>query len=252
MSTGAVVVTRAEGTDGPLGRELKSLGLSVLLWPAVRVTPADPGELTRALAGIGRFNWIVFASRHAVAAVLGQLPAAVPGLRVAAIGTSTAQVLRQRGWPVDLLPEEASAAALVAAFAAPVTASRVPLRVLYPASSRALPTIATGLRQLGAEVVQVQAYRTEAATLDVAACRDCIARSAVAAVTFASPSAVEELAAALGPRDFGRLLAQAPAIAIGRTTARALSERGHHSVIAATATLGGLAATTHRLLQSRS
>jgi uroporphyrinogen-III synthase len=252
MSGGAVVVTRAESADGPLSRELKSLGLSVLLWPAVRVTAADPGELSGALAAIRRFDWIVFASRHAVAAVLEQLPAAVPGLRVAAIGTSTAQVLRQRGWPVDLLPQEANAAALVAAFAPHVAEAGVPVRVLYPASSRALPTIATGLRQLGAEVVQVQAYRTEGATLDVSACRDSIERSAVAAVTFASPSAVEELAAALGPEDFGRLLAQAPAIAIGRTTARALSARGHQSIIAATATLGGLAATTHRLLQSRS
>jgi uroporphyrinogen-III synthase len=70
-------------------------------------------------------------------------------------------------------------------------------------------------------------------------------------VTFASPSAVDELAAALGAEDFTRLLSQASAVAIGRTTARALSARGHPSVIAATATLEGLAATTHRLLQSR-
>ena len=52
------------------------------------------------------------------------------------------------------------------------------LRVLYPASSRALPTIAAGLRQLGAEVLQVEAYRTEGAALDVAHCRDWIARRA--------------------------------------------------------------------------
>jgi uroporphyrinogen-III synthase len=252
MKAGAVVVTRAESADGPLSRELKSLGLSVLLWPAVRVTAADPQQLAAALAAIGRFHWIVFASRHAVAAVLEQLPAAPRGLRVAALGASTAQVLRQRGWPVDLVPQESNAAALVTAFAPHVTGAGMLLRVLYPASSRALPTIATGLRQLGAEVLQVQAYRTEGAALDVAACRDCIARSAVAAVTFASPSAVEELAAALGPGDFERLLSQAPAVAIGRTTARALSAHGHHSVIAASATLGGLAATTHRLLQSRS
>ncbi len=32
-----VVVTRAEERDGPLSMELKSLGLSVLVWAAVRV-----------------------------------------------------------------------------------------------------------------------------------------------------------------------------------------------------------------------
>jgi uroporphyrinogen-III synthase len=247
----AVVVTRAEAADGPLSRALSGLGLKVLLWPAVSVARAEPAALAAALRAIGRFHWIVFASRHAVAAVLAELPAAPPGLKVAAIGKATAQVLRQRGWPVDLVPDEASAAALVAAFGARIATERAPLRVLYPASSRALPTIAAGLRQLGAEVLQVEAYRTEGARLDVAHCREWIARAGVAAVTFASPSAVDELAAALGAEDFTRLLSQASAVAIGRTTARALSARGHPSVIAATATLEGLAATTHRLLQSR-
>ncbi|HUA90636.1 MAG TPA: uroporphyrinogen-III synthase, partial [Steroidobacteraceae bacterium] len=69
-----------------------------------------------------------------------------------------------------------------------------------------------------------------------------------AAVTFASPSAVDELAHALGENDFRKLLAHAAPVAIGRTTARALSARGYQPVIAATATLAGLAATTHRLL----
>ena len=103
------------------------------------------------------------------------------------------------------MPDEGNAAALVAAFAArgpEATAARI----LYPASSRALPTIAAGLRQLGAEVTQVEAYRTGSAPLDVAACRDWIARDGVAAVTFASPSAVSELAEALGHSDFDRLL----------------------------------------------
>jgi uroporphyrinogen-III synthase len=246
-----VVVTRAESADGPLSRELKSLGLQVLLWPAVRVGRADPAALQAALAAIGSFGWIVFASRHAVAAVLEHLPAAPPGLAVAAIGKATAQVLRQRGWRVDLTPEEANAAALVSAFAARAPGALAGARVLYPASSRALPTLAAGLRQLGAEVVQVEAYRTDGAALNVADCRAWIARAGIGAVTFASPSAVEELAHALGDADFERLLSDAAAVAIGRTTARALSARGHDAVIATAATLEGLAATTHRLLHSR-
>ena len=108
-----VVVTRAESSDGPLSRELRSLGLRALVWPAVSVTSADLGPLTAALEAVGSFGWIAFASRHAVAAVLARLPAAPPGVRIAAVGQATAQVLRQRGWPVDLVPEEASAAALI-------------------------------------------------------------------------------------------------------------------------------------------
>jgi len=243
----AVVVTRDEGADGPLSRELARLGLSVLRWPAVSVRGSDGAALAAALARAQDFDWIVFTSRHAVAAVLALRTAPPRGLKVAAVGRATAQVLRQRGWPVDLVPEEASAAGLVAAFAARGGSPRV----LYPASSRALPTLAAGLTQLGAQVTQVEAYRTEGAPLDLGACRALIAGGALGAVTFASPSAVTELAGALGAEDFGRLLRQAPPVAIGRSTARALQSHGHQAVVAASATLAGLALTTFRLLQQR-
>jgi uroporphyrinogen-III synthase len=243
-----VVVTRAESADGPLSSQLRSLGLPVLVWPAVATAASQTGQLDTELGRIDQFDWIVFASRHAVAAVIERLPKRPPGLKVAAVGQATAQVLNQRGWNVDLVPDDASAAGLVAAFE---RAPRARARVLFPASSRALPTIAAGLSQLGAEVVQVEAYRTEAASLDVAECMSWVTRDAIGAVTFASPSAVIELERSLGKENFERLLGTAPAIAIGPTTARELTERGRIPVLAETATLQGLARTTHRLLQAR-
>jgi len=251
QSAGPVVVTRAEGSDGPLSRELRGLGLAVLSWPAVSVTAVDSRALEAALAQLQSFGWIVFASRHAVAAVLERLPEAPAGVRIGAVGQATAQVLRQRGWPVDFVPEEASAAALIAAFAARWSENDAGVKVLYPASSRALPTIAAGLTQLGAQVTQVEAYRTQSASLDIGECRAWIARGGIGAVTFASPSAVSELAQALGESDFQRLLAGSAAVAIGRTTAAELSAHGHAAVVAESATLHGLAITTLRLLQTR-
>jgi uroporphyrinogen-III synthase len=238
-----VVVTRAEERDGPLSTELKSLGLPVLVWAAVRVLPADTARLDDALSRVESFDWIVFTSRHGVAAVTGRLPAPPHGVQMAAVGRATAAVLKQHGWPVDLIPAEPSAASLVAAFAEAGSARG--LRVLYPASSRALPTLAAGLTQLGAEVTTVEAYRTVSGTaLDVEECRSWIVRDAVGAVTFASPSAVAELESALGPEDFARLLGHAPAVAIGPTTARALAERGYTPTLAESATLRGLARTS--------
>ena len=245
-------MTRAESANGPLTRELKDLGLSVLLWPAISVGTADPAPLSAALTNLRSFNWIVFASRHAVAAVLERLPLPPPGLRVAAVGKATAQVLEGRGWQVDLVPDEGSAAALVAEFAARWAADKEEgKRVLYPASSRALPTIAAGLKNLGATVTQVAAYQTDAAALDLSECREWIARSTTGAVTFASPSAVSELARALGEADFGRLLSAAPPVAIGRTTARELTKHGARCAVAEMATLRSLALTTFNLLKSR-
>jgi uroporphyrinogen III methyltransferase/synthase len=244
-----VVVTRAEDKDGPLCAELKSLGLPVLVWAAVRVLPADTAQLDAALGRMGSFDWIVFTSRHGVAAVTARLPAPPSGLRTAAVGRATASVLQRHGWPVDLLPGEPSAAGLVAAFAASGAARGA--RILYPASSRALPTLAAGLRQLGAQVTMVEAYcMVSGTTLDVADCRSWIAREAVGAVTFASPSAVAELESALGQEDFARLLGMAPAVAIGPTTARALTERGYAPTLAESATLQGLARTSLQVVHA--
>jgi uroporphyrinogen-III synthase len=243
-----VVVTRAEAEDGPLSTQLRELGLPVLLWPAVSVAVAETGALEEALESIGEFDWIVFASRHAVAAVIERVATPPAKVRVAAVGQATGQVLRQRGWPVDLLPEDANAAALVSEFA---TKPMQGTKVLFPASSRALPTIAAGLTQLGATVTQVEAYRTEPASLDVEACRSWIERDGVGAVTFASPSAVIELEHSLGKVHFDRLLKTAKVVAIGPTTARALEEHGCTPIMAESANLRGLAETTFRSLQTR-
>jgi uroporphyrinogen-III synthase len=243
-----VVVTRAEPDNGPLCSHLRELGLQVLLWPAVNVSVADTAALEEALRSLEGFDWIVFASRHAVASVTERIAAAPANLRVAAVGQATAQVLHQRGWSIDLLPEDANAAALVSAFATrPISG----MKVLFPASSRALPTIAAGLTQLGAHVTQVEAYCTEPASLDVAACHSWIDRDGISAVTFASPSAVIELERALGKPHFDRLLDVAAAVVIGPTTARELLERGRAPVVAQSATLRALAETTFRLVQTR-
>lgn len=244
--TRAVVITRDEPRDGPLGANLRARGLDVLWWPVVRIgPPADPRPLEEALARAAEFDWIVFASRHAVDAVASRCETP-PRARIAAVGSATAAALREHGWNPEVVPADAHADALVAALASHITRGA---RVLFPASSRALPTLSDELRRLGAEVLQVEAYRNEAAPLDLAACRAAIEAGAVGAVTFTSPSCVEELEHALGPDAFERLLAKrAFAVALGPTTAGALSARGIEPVLASPPTLEGLAATTSQIL----
>ena len=244
-----VVVTRAEERDGPLSKELRSLGLAVLVWAAVSILPTDTTRLEEELRRVDEFDWLVFTSRHGVAAVTARLAALPAQVRVAAVGRGTAAVLEQHGWRVDLLAAEPGAAGLLAAFAAGGVARGA--RILHPASSRALPTLAAGLTQLGAEVTTVEAYRAvSGAALDVEDCRSWIAREGVGAVTFASPSAVIELESALGKEAFARLLGAAPAVAIGPTTARALTDRGYTPTLAESATLRGLARTSLRAVSA--
>lgn len=240
-----MVVTRAESPGSGLSGELERLGLPVLHWPVVGVEPADWSETQRA---IDRFEWIVFTSAHAVEALPETLARPVRA-RIAAVGPATAEALRARGWQVDVTGPGTGAEGLLGPLAEAGVRGR---RVLHPSSSRALPTLAEGLARLGAEVMRVVAYRTVPATLDIPACRSWIARHALGAVTFASPSAVIELQRALGPADFERLLAATPALAIGRTTAHAIEAHGVTPIIAANPTLRGLALACHALARGGS
>jgi uroporphyrinogen-III synthase len=90
--TKPVVVTRAESANGPLSSQLRDLGLQVLLWPAVSVAATETGPLEEALQAINEFDWIVFASRYAVAAITERVATPPANLRVAAVGQATAQV----------------------------------------------------------------------------------------------------------------------------------------------------------------
>ncbi len=244
-----VVVTRDEPADGPLARALRDLGLTVLSWPVVQVLPlADPAALAAVLRRVHEFHWIVFTSRHGVDAVVTRLAAPAEGVRVAAVGESTAQALRDAGWPVSLVPEQHSAAGLVAALEPCLSPGS---RVLYPAGSRSLPTLIEGLTTLGCIVTRLEAYRTVAADLDLPACRALVARAAIGAVTFTSPSAVHELDRLLGADCFEQLLSGSPAVTLGSTTGRALAARGFPCALAAPATLRGLASTTAKLIQLR-
>lgn len=249
----AIVVTRDEDSDGTLTRALRRLGHDVVHWPVLRIgPPADARPLERARKQLTTFDWIVFPSRNAVVA-LGAAPrrSRKRKPRVAAVGFATAAASRRAGWNVDLVPRQATAARLLIELAGRLRKGQ---KVLLPQGSRALPTLATGLAKLGAKVHAIETYSNEPAALDARersratrAARAGDRANRIAAVTFASPSAVEGLERALGPRTFRALLARSPAVAIGPTTASALAARHIPTTIADPHSLRSLASLAHRV-----
>jgi uroporphyrinogen-III synthase len=243
-------VTRAEEPGGPLSRRLERRGARVLHWQAIEIAPAeDPRPLREAVAALARYDWLVFASAHAVAAVvaaLGSPSAASP--RVAAVGPETAAAAERAGFRVvhsPAAPARAGAAALLAELAP--AGGLAGARVLLPASAIARPELAAGLEALGATVDRVEAYRTRPAPLDAARCRAQLAAGEVDAVLFSSPSAVASLARAFGPPGLAPALAGRRVVSIGPTTSRALRDLGlPPSAEARASTLDGLVAATVR------
>lgn len=236
-----VVVTRDDGEAAPLSRALRARGATVLHWPTVRLAPsADPTPLVTELGRLSTFNWVVFTSPRAVDAV-AERRGTLPGrLRVAAVGSATAEAVRRSGWRTDLVPAIQTAEALVDAMTAAGVGSGA--RVLFPASEIAGATLEEGLADAGAEVVRVTAYRTVAVPIDGAACERALNAGAVQVISFASPSAVNGLVQGLGDRLFREAAARTVMAAIGPTTAAALRSAGARRVIeAAHHSLDGLA-----------
>ena len=236
-----IVVTRGEGPDGPLTQILRERGARVLQWGSTAFAPPeDPAPFLEALRDLEAFDWICFSSPRAVDAVVSRVPEAPAGVRMAVVGPSTAKALAEAGWPVDLIPEEASGEGLVEAFR--MAGDAAGARVFFPASEIAREVIPEGLSALAAEVHQVTAYRLVNLRLDGEACRAAFERGDVQVVTFASPSAMEGLRAGLGEELFVELAAQVPAAAMGPTTADAVRAAGWERVwVAEEATLAGLA-----------
>jgi uroporphyrinogen III methyltransferase/synthase len=243
-----VVVTRPRRDAAALVERLASLGAEVIEAPAIEIAPpVDPAPLDLALRSLASFDWMAFTSAHAVEAVrrrmeglgIGSLPAAV---KVASIGEATSDAVAVAfGRPADLEPvADFRARGLLRALAGvdPIG------RVLLPVSDRARTELQDGLRAGGADVTTVVAYATVPSAALAGRLTEALAGGGLDLVLLASPSAVESLGAALGPRAL-----RLATVAIGPTTEKAAEEAGLRVLaVAASPGVDGLVEATLRAL----
>ena len=220
-----VLVTRPRAPADPLVRRLEAGGATVVIAPTIQiVAPDDCGPLLSAAANASQFDWIVFASANAVDAFVSV--ATLSGLpQFAAVGSRTAERLRDHGLNATVVPSEFRAEALVEALAA-----RAPLagtRVLLPRSDIGRDAIADGLRAAGASVTDVVAYRTIPESTDAGSpdVMQMLADRELDAVTFTSGSAVRHFVQRYGPDSVARLGNTVVAV-IGPVTAEAALQLG--------------------------
>jgi uroporphyrinogen-III synthase len=240
-----VAITRDEERDGPLARALRDEGLEPVPCRAVKVVPPPAlGLVERAARSLERYDWLVVASRRAVAAVVEArrgrpLPAR---LRTAAVGESTAAALRQAGARSVLVGTESGVRGLL-----PWLAGADDWRgraVLLPRAAQGSRLLAETLIGLGAHVDEVVAYCTSPRSLAEIAGSWKKARPDAAVIT--SPSAAEALVRALGTAPLRHLSA---VVAIGPTTAGALARLGVPALVSPLADFTSAALRTRHALQ---
>jgi len=227
-----VLVPRTKDQAGDLSAQLRLYGAVPVEVPTISVEPPrTPQQMERAIEGIeaGRYQWIAFTSVNAVKAIRERFEQRgldarhLAGLKIAAIGQTTAEALSEFGVRADLVPppESQSSTGLLE-----VWPERDPEldpigRVFLPRADIATEKLVAGLEGLGWEVDDITAYRTVRAAPPAAEIREAIKTGGFDAVVFTSSSTVRNLVGIAGKPHATTVIA-----AIGPETAATAVEHG--------------------------
>ncbi len=160
-----IVVTRTRAQASKLVELLEDCGAECLEVPTIRIVPPESfEELDGALRRLEEFDWVILTSQNGVSffkqrlRAVGRDARALSGVKVAVIGAATAHAVRQELFvEPDLVPSEFRAEALVEALEKEGVSGK---RVLLARAEEAREVLPEALREMGAEVEVVPAYRT--------------------------------------------------------------------------------------------
>jgi uroporphyrinogen-III synthase len=222
-----ILVTRARHQAGQLSAELAKLGAEAIEIPAIEILPPSSFEpLDRALRNLKKFQWLIVTSVNTVRAiqvrcgVLGIAPSDFSHLTIAAIGASTARALEDAGFSVSVTPKEYVAESLLDFL--PHTKDK---DLLIARAAVARDVIPEALKQQGARVEMVEAYRTVIPEASRARIGELFAGEPPDAATFTSSSTVTNFCLVLRAAGVERPAAMR-AISIGPITSQTLREHG--------------------------
>jgi uroporphyrinogen III methyltransferase/synthase len=204
-----MLVTRPSHQAGGLVGRLEELGAVVHVLPAVDILPPrDWNRVDEAIAGLARYQWMVFTSVNGVHALLGRLKQTGRDLRLlgplklAVIGPATADALRGYYLEPDVIPANYSSEGLVTVLKERVAGQRV----LLARADRGRDLLRKELGEV-AEVDQVAVY-SQADILDTESeAFTCLRRGEIDYVTLTSSSIARALAGALDDHCRARIAA---------------------------------------------
>jgi uroporphyrinogen-III synthase len=145
------------------------------------------------------------------------------------VGWATAQAAKNLDLRVDYVAQTQTGESLAAELRDQLAGKRV----LLPRSDRVDDRLPDALREAGAQVIEVVAYRTLPPESLDAEVLDSLRKGEVAAIVFASPSAYHNLEAFIPPAELCALSERVQFATIGSTTTRALRDAGARVAIEA-------------------
>ena len=230
-----VLITRSKTENQALSQRLRDLGAIPVELPTIAIAPPeDTRPLDRAIRMLSKYDWVIFTSHNGVRffvtrlAAVGESAERLRGIKVAAIGPSTAAALKSLGKKPDYVPEEFLSERIVQGLG-----DVKGKRILLPRADIASTSLPDMLRNRGASVEEVVAYRTIVPE-DLSPDRLLrVLSQGVDVVTFTSPSTVRNLANVAKANDLGAMLSGVKVACIGPVTAGEAKALGVHVDIVA-------------------
>jgi len=200
-----IVVTRAREQASDFLEQLALLGADCIQFPTIEVVPPESWDpVDSALRQLSRYDWLLFTSVNGVKYFLDRLHGAgkdvrdLKGIRLGAIGPGTARAWSAMGIKPDLVPGEYRAEAVLEELGRSGVKGK---RILIPRAASAREILPEGLREMGAEVDVVAAYRTIMPDHDVERVEKLFRRGEIHLITFTSSSTVSNFIAMFTGRE---------------------------------------------------
>src|SRR5512147_9860 len=226
-----IIVSRAKDQAGSLSSLLKEEGADVLEIPFIEIRPAQSYEaLDKAIENLLAYDWLILTSVNGVKAFFSRLEkqgkseADLLHLKIVAIGPATAKAIEKHGIPVDIMPDEYVAEAVVEELRNQVKGERV----LLVRAKVARDVIPNALRELGARVHVMEAYETVVPESSRTAILEVLkSDKRPYAITFTSSSTVKNFVELIGAENVNSDLLEGVKLAsIGPVTSATLRDVG--------------------------
>ncbi len=222
-----VVVTRPEEQSGDFIRMLEDRGAEPFSFPVIQtVPPEDWGPLDRALERLDGYNGLIFTSVNGVKFFSQRLREKdkdirdLKGVKVYAIGPKTEEAVRALGIRVDVIPEDYVAESLIKSLGKENVDGK---KYLLPRALVAREILPAQLREMGAKVDVVPAYRTIAPKHRNEDLENRLKEGTIDVVTFTSSSTVTHFLDLIG-REGRSLLKNVKIACIGPVTQQTAEE----------------------------
>ncbi len=253
-----IVITRAKNQSAALRELLIERGADVLEVPTIKIVPPENKEdLIDALVGLNEYDWLVFTSPNGVMAFFEHFFKRfedirdVGGTRIAAIGTGTAEKLKEYHLKIDLMPDESLASNISKAFAEYHSIEN--LRICLIRAEIANQDLPKALEELGAIVDDIACYQTIPETDDFSGDAKRLLDKGADWILFTSGSTVENFHLRFKLPSLLKQFKNIKLAAIGPETAKAIEKIGlKPTIVAPVHNINGLVdAVQEYVLKSR-